>query len=119
MSSKYEEDTQKEIYETLVVLNKEEIEPFLKQFCKIEFEVAVDSESPRGNGIKFIYKDDTYIIYAINGACLYDEVGFLYNYGPRVAWDNSSEKAFYALMSQYAELRDDYFFPQILESFND
>ena len=116
--SKYEEiyDMQVEIYECLAVLNEEEIEPFLKQFCELDFMYAVYSGNPRGNAVKFIYEDNSYIIYGGNGSLLYDAMGVCYNMGPAIM---GSYKGFYALISQYAELRNDLWWPEILENSND
>ena len=116
--SKYEEiyDMQVEIYECLAVLNGGEIEPFLKQFCELNFMYAVHSGNPNGNAVKFIYEDNSYIIYGVSGALLYDAMGVCYNMGPAI---RGSYKGFYALISQYAELRNDPWWPEVLESSND
>ena len=113
---RHDEDSQKEIYECLAVLNEEEIEPFLKQFCELDFIYAVYTYEPWGNGVKFIYEDNTYIIYGVDGSSLYNGAGVPYK-GPAIL--GSSRKGFYALISQYAELRNDPWWPEILESSND
>ena len=95
----YVHDDTGRFFNTLAVLQSNEIEPFLEEFCKLSFAKYSPPRNESGESVKLIYKSNAYEVISVYGGSVYDANGKYKKYGLGIA--NISKQAFLDLINQY------------------